>query len=83
MSGPHSLSVRAMTALRMLRDCGCVRVAYGSRGMIECWDRGYADTIPVDGHDDALDFRITKSGRIRAAKLPALKVSHVRYAAPP
>lgn len=62
------MSNEGLAALRRLRDCGVLRVSYDDDAMINLFERGLADTTPVADNEDALDYRLTRAGRVVAEK---------------
>ena len=46
-----------VAAARALRDCGVIRVRFDHPGYISLYEKGLVRADPVDGDDDALDYR--------------------------
>ncbi|MGW8135403.1 hypothetical protein ACWGNZ_07165 [Sphingomonas zeae] len=54
------MTKEAEQALIALEHCGVIRVRFDHPGYLELFDGGIATITPVDGDDDALDYRIAQ-----------------------
>lgn len=54
------MTKEAEAARLALEHCGVIRVRFDHPGYIALHEAGLATASPVDGDDDALDFRLAK-----------------------
>lgn len=57
----HSSPIRRW--LRTIADCGVLRVGFDCDVLFTAWELGLVDCVPVNGREDALDFRLTDEGK--------------------
>jgi hypothetical protein len=49
--------------LQAVSDCGVLRVGFDCELLLLAWDSNLVSATPVAENDDALDFRLTDTGR--------------------